>query len=211
MITLSSRYAYVLSVALLLIAIPAWYHAIASPRAFSCSDPDTLFRSQSLPRVATYEPLPVQRRYFLDSAKGTLSLPGRWKVTPQWRITRTDHLERYYFNPHHLPAKLMPDDKIELRTVMVEGVELPIHLRWDESQKDVVISAYLYILDGRPIQNPFTGAAAAAASQLVNGRSPLTAILVTGTSSKTFDRKNRDALVDWLESAWIRYDEICHP
>ena len=36
MITLSSRYAYVLAVVIFIIAIPIWYHAIAEPKVLAC-------------------------------------------------------------------------------------------------------------------------------------------------------------------------------
>jgi hypothetical protein len=211
MIPLSSRYAWVLTVALTFIAIPVWYHAVVYPKAFSCSNPDVLIRTKALPGIKSFESIPARRHEFYDSAAGTLSLPGRWKAPIRWQLTRTFELQRYYYRPAFPIAQLLPDDDLETRAVMVDGVELPIHVRSDESEGKAVITAYLYILNGQPIRNPFTGAVGAAIAQIREGRLPLTEILVNGRSSFADAPANRQTLVDWIRSAWIRYDEICNP
>jgi hypothetical protein len=211
MIALSPRHSRVLAIALLLMAIPIWYHAAARPRTFSCSNPDALIRSKVLPMVEEFGTLPFSKEQgFFDSAAGTLSLPGRWKAAPQWRISRSFQLQRYYYHPANSYAYLFPDDELVMRTLVVDGVELPIHLRLDESRRNSVMTAYLYILGGRPIRNPFTGTVAAAIPQLIGGRLPLTEILVSGVSAFTDEEANREALIDWIRSSWIRYDEVCN-
>ena len=70
-------------------------------------------------------------------------------------------------------------------------------------------SAYLYIFAGRPIRFPILASLQNAFPQLLGGTLPLTVLLSEGDSRPRYAEKNERILVEWIRSAWYRYQEVC--
>jgi hypothetical protein len=210
MIPISARHSIPLTLAIALLAVPVAYHAIARPMTISCANPSAIVGEKRMPDVIEQEPATSESHGFIDGIAGELSLPGDWKQSPQFRLTRTYDLGRYYFIPMDNFTNMFPEDRLESLSVEVDGVEVPLHLRLDESEGIAVTTVYFYIIDGKPVANPFSGSLAQAFPQLRRGIFPLTMILVNARSERVDAEISRATLIDWAKRAWTAYDETCN-
>ena len=210
MIPLSDRYSIVLGCAAALLSVHVLYHFLANPIAVSCKDPETLINEQFLPSVVDFKTVPWKRNLLINGSKGNVELPGVWKGDTSFRISRTYNLSDYYFVPIDNFTNMFPDDLVEVRTLTVDGVEVPVHLRLDESEKKSILTAHFYVLGGQPVRNPFTGSLGQIAEHLRNGPSPLTMILLNGKTKLEHMEENREIMINWIREAWIRYDSVCN-
>lgn len=144
MIKLSDRYAFTLSCALTLLSLPVLYPFFAAPVTITCRDPDRLVGERFLPSVLAFETLPQKRDLLINGSTGTVELPGKWSKKANYRISRSYDLDAYYFVPIDNFTNMFPEDQIEVRTLDVDGIELPVHLRLDESERVSVLTAYIY-------------------------------------------------------------------
>jgi hypothetical protein len=138
-----------------------------------------------------------------------VELPGFWNQRAKYKIARSYDLTDYYIIPVGNFTNIFPADRIEVRTLEVEGIELPIHLRLDESEQESVLTAHIYILGGRPIRNPFSGSIAQTAAHLRHGAHPLTMILLNGRTSLERREEGQQIMLDWIREAWLRYESVC--
>ncbi|MBW2291813.1 MAG: hypothetical protein JRG94_05830 [Deltaproteobacteria bacterium] len=210
MIKLSDRYTLTLSCALMLLSLPVLYHFFAAPETVTCRDPDRLVGERLLPSVLEFETVPQHRDLLINGSTGTVELPGQWNRKASYRISRSYDLDSYYFIPVNNFTNMFPEDQIEVRTLHVGGIELPVHLRLDESEQESVLTAYIYILGGRPIRNPFTGSLAQALAHLRHGAHPLTMILLNGRMSFERREAGQQIMLHWIREAWLQYDAICN-
>ena len=210
MIGLSEKYAPALSCALAILALPVVYHYLAQPVTVTCRDPDRLINEQFLPSVQSFEALPQKRERLINGSVGTVALAGTWNQDAKYRISRTYDLADYYFVPIDNFTNMFPEDRTELRTLDVDGIDLPVHLRLDESERESVLTAYIYILAGKPIRNPFTGSLAQVLAHLRDGAHPLTMILLNGRTSFAGRDAGQEIMLEWIREAWLRFDAICN-
>ena len=209
MIQISDRYAILLSCVLTLLSLPVLYHFYAKPETVTCRDPNRLITERFLPSVQEFETVPRKRELLINGSTGTVKLPGEWKMDSKYRISRSYNLADYYFVPIDNFTNMFPEDFLEVRTLDVDGVELPVHLRLDESEQQSVLTAHIYILGGKPIRNPFTGSLAQAPAHLRDGLHPLTMILLYGNTKFERMEEGREIMLDWMRQAWLRYEAVC--
>ena len=210
MISISGRHALPAIVALWLLAIPIGYHALSHPRVDDCADPARVSAADFVPLSAGVNPDPVNPRFeVITWSDGELSTGRPWIRKPRWRIVRTYELAKFYFTPQGTFTYVFPEDKTSIAVRGANGVDLPIHVRVDESGRYRNLTAYLYVFGGRPVRSFFVASLQGAIRQLVGGRLPLTVILVEGDSTVEHARENEEFLVDWIRSAWIELDGVC--
>jgi len=212
MISISGRHALPAIVALWLLSIPTVYHALARPRVDGCADPARVSEADFLPLSAGVNPDPDNPRMeVITWSDGELFTGRPWIKQPRWRIVRTHELAKYYFTPRGTFTYVFPEDEASVVVREANGVDLPIHVRVDQSGKHRNLTAYLYAFGGRPVRSFFVASLRDAIRQFVGGRLPLTVILVEGDSAIEHARENEEFLVDWIRSAWIELDAVCSP
>ena len=213
MIPISSRGAFPLALALAVLALPQAYHAVARPTAISCANPEATLAVNFMPDARKQKAVSLSFDGYIDGTIGRLRLPGKWTKRTRFRVTRTYDLDRYYFVPRGNFTNIFSEDVIETIVVEVDGVALPLHLRLDESASASVsiLTVYFYVLDGKPIVNPFWGSLRAAIPQILHGKLPLTMILANGQSETKDADAARATLIDWAQRAWTAYDQTCNP
>lgn len=210
MIRLGTRQTFVLTFLLLVMAAPGLYHFALDSHATSCRNPEKLVGENFLPSALNVKTLPWVRHHLIDGAVGQFELPGKWSRKLSYRISRTYNLNAYYFVPIDNFTNMMPEDELEVRTLDVDGTSLPIHLRLDESERESIVTAYMYFIGGKPVRSPFLGSLAQSFDQLRNGLQPLTMILITGHMPFAEMQGNREAMLDWMRDAWLQYDATCN-
>jgi hypothetical protein len=211
MIPLASRGAIPLLIAVTLMVVPVLYLEMNKRHTAWCNDPEATLADRVMPDVATQETASTSFGGLAGETSGTLALPGTWLTPPRFRIARSFSLDQYYFVPRRTFITPYLDDRLESFDVEVDGVELPLHLRVDESLKLSRATLYFYVLAGRPVRGSFFGSLAQALPQLLRGRLPLTMVLVQGSSAFEDEAVNRATLIDWTQRAWTHYDEACDP
>lgn len=212
MIRVSGRHALPVAIGLWLALGPVAYHGIVRPTAEDCADPAALAVTRFRPRpgggtVARLVPAKDGR----PARHGKLQTRLTWTADPFWTVARTHDLGESYFVPPGHFSLSSPQEKAWVVEREAGGVALPIHLRVEQFGEYANIAAHLYIFDGRPIRTPFSASLRRAFDQLVGGTLPLTAIVVEGDARVTPGRDHEALLVDWLVSAWGRYQEVCRP
>jgi len=212
MIPVSGRYTLPAIVALWLLAIPIGYHAMSHSRVDDCADPARVRVADFLPLSAGVNPDPVNPRIEVIAwSDGELLSDRPWMRKPRWRIVRTYERGKFYFAPLGTFTYTFPEDETSVAVREANGVDLPIHVRVDDSGGFPNLTAYLYVFGGRPIRSPFVASLRDAIRQLVGGELPLTMILVEGDSVVEHARENEEFLVDWIRSAYIELDAVCSP
>lgn len=213
MIPISSRGTFPLALALAVLALPPMYHAVARPKAISCTNPEATLAANFMPDAKKQEAVSLPFDGYIDGTIGRLRLPGNWTKRPRFRVTRTYDLDRYYFLPMDNFTNIFSEDVIETIVVEVDGVALPLHLRLDESGAGAVsiLTVYFYVFDGKPVVNPFWGSLRAAIPQILHGKLPLTMILANGQSQTEDADTARATLINWAQRAWTAYDQTCNP
>jgi hypothetical protein len=210
MISVSGRHALPAVVALWLLAIPIGFHALGPPHADDCADPARARAADFLPLSTGVNPDPVNLRIpVIASSDGELSTGRPWIQKPRWRIVRTYELAKFHFTPPTTFTHTFPEDKASIAVREANGVDLPIHVRVDESGEFRNLTAYLYVFGGRPVRRAFVASLRDAIRQFLGGKLPLTLILVEGDSAIEHARENEEFLVDWIRSAWIEFDGVC--
>jgi len=210
MIPVSGRHALPAIFALCLFAIPIGYHSLARPRVDDCADPARLRVADFLPLSAGANPDPVKSRVnVITWSDGELLSDRPWIQKPRWRIVRTYELAKYYFTPQGTFTYVFPEDKASVAVREANGVDLPIHVRVDDSQGFLNVTAYLYVFAGRPVLRPFVATLHNAINQFVGGALPLTLILVEGDFLVEHTHENEEILIDWIRSAWIELEGVC--
>lgn len=210
MIPLSDRLVLVVCMALALCSVPVLYHFVAAPIAVSCNDPKQLVEEKFLSSIHEFHTVPFRKQLMIDGSAGTLELPGHWNQKPRYRVARTYNVDGYYFLPLDNFTNMFPEDETSVEVIVHAGVELPIHLRLDESERESVLTTYLYLMGGKPVRNPLTGSLAQWIDQLRNGKQPLTMILLNGRTGFEHMEAQRGVMLDWMRNAWGRYDEVCN-
>jgi hypothetical protein len=210
MIRISSRHALPAIIALWLLAIPIGYHTLARPRVDDCADPARLRVPDFLPLSAGVNPDPDKARIEVIAwSDGELLTDRPWKTKPRWRIVRVYDLAKFYFAPLGAFTYVFPEDTVSVVVREANGVDLPIHVRVNDSGRFLNVTAHLYVFGGRPVRRPFVASLENAIRQLVGGALPLTMILVEGDSTTEHAQENEEFLIDWIRSAWIELDAVC--
>jgi hypothetical protein len=209
MIRISSPLVIPLTIAMILFSIPVTYHSLTKPMVITCKNPEATLEENFMPDVIKLKPATSELHGFIDGTIGTLTLPGAWDVPPRFRTTRTYDLYRYYFVPMDNFTNLFPEDRVESVSHDVDGVEVPLHLRIDESEGMAVMTVYFFVIGGRPVRNPFWGSLSEAIPQLRLGSIPLTMILVNAMTNLKDAETARATLIDWAGRAWTAYDQTC--
>jgi len=210
MIPISGRHALPAIVALWLLAIPIGYHTLARPRVDDCADPARLRVPDFLPRSAGVNPDPDKARIEVIAwSDGGVLTDGPWKRKPRWRIVRVYDLAKFYFAPPGTFTYVFPEDTVSVVIREANGVDLPIHVRVDDSGRILNVTAHLYVFGGRPVRRPFVASLENAIRQLAGGALPLTMILVEGDYKTEHAQENEEFLIDWIRSAWIELDGVC--
>jgi hypothetical protein len=211
MIPVSYRGALPLAIAIAMLAIPVAYHGSMEPVRDGCQNPLAPLNDLVFPNVETIESTDsIELGGRIGDKSGTLTLPGKWTIAPKFRLTRTFEIEKYYFVPRRTFTHPFPGDRLESLVVAVDGVDVPLHLRIDETYGIAVASVYFYVLGGHPVRNPFLGSLAQAVPQFLRGSLPLTLILVAGNSEFEEAATNRATLIEWAQRSWTAYDEFCN-
>ena len=212
MISISGRRALPAIVALWLLAIPIGYHALARPRVDDCADPARLRVPDFLPRSAGVNPHPdATFKEMIAWNDGELITDRPWTMKPRWRIVRAYDLAKFYFAPLGTFTYVFPEDTVSVVVREANGVDLPIHVRVDDSEKILNVTVHLYVFGGRPVRRPFVASLRNAIRQLVGGALPLTVILVEGDFPAERAQEYEEILIDWIRSAWIELDGVCNP
>jgi hypothetical protein len=137
-----------------------------------------------------------------------LLIDRAWTTEPRWELGRTYDLTNFYFAPS-LRSVFFPEHASSTVMRNVEGVDLPIHVRVEDSEGFRSFAAYLYVFAGRPVRHPLVASLRHAMQQIVRGALPLSVIVVEAGSTIEHGPENEALLVEWLGAAWNEFDEVC--
>jgi hypothetical protein len=210
LIGLSTRWAWVASLLLALIAFPAWLWA-PNPGGDDCASPMRLFAEHVAPESSegrrTREKLDVFQ--WID---GPAPSPPNATRPSRFRLVRSWESNRFYFEQSDfLYANPFPSDEIELRWATTGDGEIPYYVRHDNSEGLAAVSAYLILFGGRPVVHPFLESVADAGSQLTGGAKPTTLILFDGATPLDHKEEMLASAEAWLVEAWGHYRDVCSP
>jgi hypothetical protein len=91
--------------------------------------------------------------------------------------------------------------------LQVGADQLPVHVAIQSER----FAAFFFIYDGRPVENPLLARLSGALQELVNGRRPLTSILIAGDIQGRGSEQLPENARDWLAATWQHYRRVCAP
>lgn len=209
MISLSRRYVVSVSILCLVAALPVYVHSAGVLTRDDCADPEALLAASSIPGTEL-QPAPAGQR-----ARGTLQRSsGTVNWAEQAPPLRFGILRNYQpvrlLNP---PQRLAQAFQVEHRTtrpVVEDGVEIPIHWAFDNTQGATQFAAYAFVFRGRPQRSPMGSLFRSTLTQLTTGARPFTLFVVGGPVPRRLLPVARQAGEDWLVAAWRHYDAVCN-
>jgi hypothetical protein len=119
-----------------------------------------------------------------------------------------------YHWPETRVASGRPDRRV-LQEAGRNGRTLPIHHPFydsvDSRRGTVRVARYLLAYHAEPVSNAYRAQLLAAPVELVTGRQPMWLFFVYGDVSPEEREEAEEAALDWLFSAWDRYQAACAP
>lgn len=212
MIPVSSRYAPWVVGMLILALIPVAFHALGGRGPDDCAHPEALVATFMIDRERM-RPNHWEEHWERHSASIT-----------QWSEARIDlegsgPLEMHFirsFDPRSLYVRPIANLRVALepelqKTEWVdhEGARLPIQWVYDHTGTESRVVAYLFVYEGRPVNQPFGAQLRSAFAQLVGGPRPLTLLLVSGSARPDHLGLAESRAREWLVDAWDWYHATC--
>jgi hypothetical protein len=212
-IALSGRYALPVLGMTLLAAIPIGFHAVAAPVADSCRDAAALLASERIGEGRVGERRPANGG---GPGEGAIqgALPQAEDVFSMvFRVARGSRPSAFYGlgQVQALDDSFALDAGGELLELDAGDARLPVHWLEDAFEPRFRVRAHFYVVDGRPVANPFTAGLALAGEQLLGGTRPVTLFIFRANGRTTASDVMRENARAWLLAAWQRHQEACAP
>jgi hypothetical protein len=127
----------------------------------------------------------------------------------KFRILRSSNPKQLYRAPANFLVEKIQNSRTELQRVVAGDVELPVHVVYGNTDVEIQMGFYLFVLDGRPVETPFLAELLGAPGQLIRGRVPLTLFSISGAAAAPFFVATDEQAKQWLVSAFEYYGEVC--
>jgi len=179
-------------------------------RVDDCADPSALIALDlALGTTGTREFFEKHDGTRIQWTEGLIPVDSPYIDPLRFRILRSHNPKPLYRTPTSFVREKITEDWSELARVQADGVELPVHKIYGHDEEDVLFSAYLFIYDSRPVENPYTTQLRDVVGQLVSGGHPLTLVAISGNvRGDRFQIADR-AATDWLARFWKHYQAAC--
>jgi len=175
-----------------------------------CANPQQLYALDriegSLPRLEHWNLHDEQR---IQVSEGMVPVPVEGADALTFRVRRNRDPKRLYRAPLRATPEIGYVTDFGVDWLPSESGPVPIHTAYGHTDKAVQLSLYLFIYDGRPVENMFREQMLSAPRHVLTGGPPLTLVTISG-SSLLNDFEQVDAFAkQWLVSAWEFYEEVC--
>lgn len=214
MTPLSKRFALAALAVLVVAFAAATVGARATHHRDGCSDPSALAApthfdglrpfERDASRESTTRPLWSQGRITLDV-----------RNAPEFDVLVVrsyDPISLYLATENLLPMRAEPDKGVS-EEVHTDAGLVPVRFLYAMSRNSALwrteFLAYVFVYDDEPVASPFLAQMASAVPDLVNGRRPMTLLLVRGGVSNLYLAEAEHRARSWLIDAWKRYRETC--
>lgn len=210
MIPLSGRHARLLAVLLLLAAVPIAVNVYGGRRHDDCADPAALRALPPLLGGTSWEQQSDPRGdgvFQWSEAQADVNDEG---VDPlRFRIVRS-------FDP--LALALLPAAFVgaqndsythELAQLDTGGDTVPVHVRRAESLGLARAMLYLFVVDGRPVEDPVRASLAGTLTRVLRGPRPATLYWASGSTRPSRVAREGRRARDWIAESWRRHQRAC--
>jgi hypothetical protein len=209
----SGRYALPVLGMALLAAVPIGFHAVAAPVVDPCRDAAALLAAERIGEGRVGERRPAN-----GGAPGEGILDGKlpqgehvfWMDFRLSRGTAPSH----FFGLGQVQAfdgSFSLDDGGELLELDAGDARLPIHWLEDTFEPRFRMRAHFYVVDGRPVADPFAAGLSIAGRQLLGGTRPVTLFMFRASGRTLASDVMRESAREWLRAAWQHHQEACAP
>lgn len=193
---------------LLLFAVPIVFTEFHARRRDDCRDPALLFVTSLIEgSKPTGESMPSAPNDVIQWSYGQLENPQLPKSPLRFQIVRS-YDRSYTSMTQVLGTSIDPEVRV-IDRVPAAGIEVPIHLVIDNTRKPSRFVAWVYAVDGRPVENPSFSMIANAPQQLVRGSLPVTILMVDGLLIGEDPAPVTETAQRWLVSAWEHFAKAC--
>lgn len=142
-------------------------------------------------------------------SRGTVAHPLSDQPPLEFQIIRSYDGRPFYERAVWVaPQKVQPEQHDVVEVDTPDG-PVPIHLVYDLTKSPGVLVGYVFVQGLAATQNPFLYQIRRAWSQLVQGRPPLTLLLVSGTAPQRAREAVEERMRTWLLDAVARFDAVC--
>lgn len=215
MIALSTRYARALLLLLALALVPILSEEIWPRRHDDCRQPDMLNLTLAIPGSTPQrrsdrieeEKRSNRREGVLQWTRGDVGNPEDPDTPLRFSIVRS-------FDPARASPRWVLDGAFdpetnELRHVASEAGTLPVHIAIDRTRQPTRLIAWTWVYDGSPTERVFPALLRGAPVRLVSGATPLTLLMVDGTTAGDDTGDVGAVATQWLADAWSHMARYC--
>jgi hypothetical protein len=215
MITLSTRYARALLLLLALGLLPILSEEIWPRQHDDCRQPDMLNLTLAIPGSTPQrrsdrlqeEQRSNRREGVLQWTRGDVGNPVDPDAPLHFWIVRS-------FDPARASPRWVLDgafdpESNELYHVATEAGTLPVHLAIDRTRHPTRLIAWAWVYDGSPTERVFPTLLRGAPARLVSGATPLTLLMVDGTTAGGDADDVSAVAIRWLADAWSHMERHC--
>jgi hypothetical protein len=210
-IRLSRRYSGAALVLLGIAVVAVGLHRTRAARFDPCANPAQLFHLAAYghdysigEHFGTGDAHPQQR---ID---GTVSPEGAGARALAFRVTRSDEPFPIY-NQTYLMVPSLPEDRTELRELLVGSDVLPVYRVFEDWRGDFRLTRYLFVLGVEPVRHLLWGGIAIGWQQLIHGTQPVTVFAVNADGRTESLPATEAAAEAWLSAAWSEFRRVCRP
>jgi hypothetical protein len=215
MIALSTRYARALLLLLALGLIPILGEEVWPRQHDDCRQPDMLNLTLAIPGST-----PQRRSDRLKEERSSNRREGvlQWTRGDVGNPEDPDAPLRFWIVRSFDPARASPrwvldgafdPESNELHQVATEAGTLPVHIAIDRTRQPTRMIAWAWVYDGSPTERVFPALLRGAPSRLVGGATPLTLLMVDGTSAGDDAGELGAVATGWLAAAWSHMERHC--
>ncbi len=215
MIALSSRYTRWLLLLLALPLVPLLGEEIWPRQHDDCRQPDMLNLTLAIPGST-----PQRRSERLDEEARSQRREGvlQWTRGDVANPEDADTPLRFWIVRSFDPARASPrwvldgafdPESNELRRVDSEAGPLPVHVAVDRTRYPTRVIAWAWIYDQSPTAGVLPALLRAAPARLVSGATPVTLLMVDGTTTREDASEVTAAATQWIADAWSHMARHC--
>lgn len=212
MIPISTRYTtpligLLLPVAIVVLAQTYWVSpADDCVLPWALRDTDRIAGSRNVKQIAG-----KLRGTILQWSEGEFPVEGVDVQPLKFRILRSSSPKQLYRAPANFLREDINVDRTELQWLSSGDVELPVHVVYGHTDYEIQMGFYLFVYDGRPVENPYLAGLMGAPSQWIGGRLPLTLFTISGAANAHFFEATDALAKQWLVAGFEYYREVCSP
>jgi hypothetical protein len=215
MTTLSTRYARPLLGVLVLGLLPILSDEIWPRRHDDCRQPDMLNLTLAIPGSTPQrrsdrleeEQRSNRREGVLQWTRGDVGNPVDPDSPLHFWIVRSFDPGRA--SPRWVLEGAFDPESRELRRVATEAGTLPVHIAIDRTRQPTRLIAWTWVYDGSPTERVFPALLRGAPARFLGGATPLTMLMVDGTTSGDDAEEVGGVATQWITDAWSHMERHC--